>query len=324
MRKRKAAARDTISGIILLILVFALVVGLTLVALSRAKPHVDAAGQTPGYAQSAAELNPAGESQSGSTSADAVTGESFTVAPARRVLTALDAATAYRAYTDTCPDASAKLSRSGNGGQTWETADLGEAFGVSAVQRIISGVDGYVGAIAMEADACTQAQALTSFDGGAQWEVSGEALGQSWFIDPSAPSTIHTPQGTTTSAPCDVARLAPAGVTDLAIGCADGRVFTSPDGGVAWEGGAMVSGLDSLAAAQSGLYIAALVPECSGVQVTVLDWSLNEISGQCVGDADAKPGRTAISVGTDGSVWLWAGENMHRSVDDTATWVLTN
>lgn len=313
---KKPMSRGVRQGIALVAVLAVAVAALAVVSLKKTRPYVSNAGATPGYA---ATVEESGVTEPPVETAPLPSRQDLPIT--QRVLTATDGNNAYRAVTGSCPAAQTIVERTSDGGTTWTQTDLGALAPVSAVHRILVGLDGYAAVIALNRDDCNSAVAMVTFDGGTGWQGSAEVLGQTWRVDPANPAVIWDPVGASLDAPCPVMRLASAGTETAGLVCADGRIFATSDSGATWYDSTEMTDVDALSGSSEGFLAASIgVANCSGVQVSALDTSLGERANWCVEGAVSSPGLTAISVGGDGSFWLWAGDQMFRSLDGGTTW----
>lgn len=288
------------------------------VALGKSRELVPNAGATPGY--NAGGIHDAATAVSGEPTAKPQEPPKKAMTQMQRILTVVDEMNAYRAVTGSCPETPAIVEHTSDGGVTWVPVDLAPFAAASSVQRIVAGLNGYAAAIALNRDNCESALALVTFDGGIGWQGSVEALSQTWYVDPANAAVLHDPAGGTVDAPCAVSRLTSGGVETVGLVCKDTRLFASGDGGVTWTANTEILGIDSFAGHPGGFLAVSLDrPDCDGVQVSQLDFSLTVGQQVCVGKTAVEPGQTAISM-EENAAWLWAGDTIFHSSDGGATW----
>ncbi|MCW2956399.1 MAG: hypothetical protein JWO69_1268, partial [Thermoleophilia bacterium] len=193
--------------------------------------------------------------------------------------------------------------------------------GASQALRIEAVDSAYVFLITLDSENCGP-QFSATYTAGEAWEAYTDArLVGSWFVRPDARDRVVSPAGRH-GAPCEVAALAPRDEMEAAVLCSDRRVFRTFDSGRTWDDGVQVPGAVALDDTVAGYVVAATGLEgCDGVQIaTVLAEESDEsvdVRG-CV--PSAAPARD-VTVGAAGaSIWVWAGEEVSRSLDEGETW----
>jgi hypothetical protein len=156
-----------------------------------------------------------------------------------------------------------------------------------------------------------------SFDGGDTWQSQFGTDGVWHLQGPGQADSVHAPQGDVPS-PC-----APGSTIDLQVGlassavlCADGRVFTTGDGGITWQ----------LAGQQPG---ARAIAYGSDDEVRLASVGLNDCDGVAVGPVGGNGDGACMSIETSGPLGmafldqigvLVSEETVWRTEDGGATW----
>lgn len=322
MRRREAEKRNwtQVGGLIVLTIV---TIVLVLLVFKDARPDVPNAGQTPGYVATPAEKALVEDAQSPQ---EAPTGEdssppeeTATVSELSRVLGVQDGNVAYRAATGPCPQTAAVVEITQDGGGTWTPFDLGIYGSVRSLVRLIAGTDGFAYVATQDGTDCNTIQILQSYNYGTAWEIVPDGAALTWHINPSDATVLRGPQVGDVQAPCEVARIASATATDVAVVCSDARLASSVDAGANWTLLGPFPGAESMASTGDGYLLASTgVADCAGTKVSKFTVDLLEESSTCVADVVA-PGETAVAAG-DGAVWLWAGDTIRRSLDGGVSW----
>ena len=244
-----------------------------------------------------------------------------TVTPTR-LLTALDASTAWRASTGACPATSADPELTTDSGTTWESFDASIETDASTILTMSVVDDTEVSLVTLDVADCAP-QLVSTFVAGNQWKAYPERAAAEWYVDPATPNTVHSPSGGA-AAPCAaVASLAATDKSSAAVLCTEATVFTTQDAGETWSAPTSVPGAAALAATTGGYQVAVSNPAgCVGVSLRKIssDVVIDETNGACL-TGTVNTGETAISVAEDGTIWLWAGEAFGRSTDGGASWV---
>lgn len=239
-----------------------------------------------------------------------------------RILTALDATTAWRATTGACPQATASPELTTNGGATWKSTNATGPAKVTALQRIMVTSEKVASMIGLSQADCAP-QFVKTFIAGDNYASYPKELGSAWYVDPADRARLHSPSGDN-AAPCDVVvALATQDTKSAAVLCDNGQGYTTTDAAGSWFGPAAVPGAIALAAIDSG-YLAASAgrADCAGVQVLSLTNDLVATPIGCypvVGPVGTLAGKVALSHAS-GTTWLWAGNSLVRSTDNGATW----
>ena len=303
-----------------LIVLAAVVVVLTLLAMKKAHPDVPDAGETPGYDPSTSSFNEPvedtdGEESTGDDEEDKADG-AFSVAPAARVLSASDASVAYRAATGACPGAGATIEATVDGGGSWTAVNLVDYVAASGVQDLSAGSDGAAQVLAFSPEDCASPVMAATYSYGEEWmALEG---GEAWWFAPGT-ATLNGPGAKTVTAPCEVARLAVSG-GDLTVLCADSSLAFSQDEGDSWKQSESISGAQDVSVHGRTIYLAQTgASSCEGTAIQTYGPDLEVKATQCV-EGVASPGETTISVSDGGAMWLWAGEDLVKSVDGGETW----
>ncbi|GAB3611535.1 hypothetical protein GCM10027414_36610 [Humibacter ginsengiterrae] len=241
------------------------------------------------------------------------------VAPTR-MLAALDDQVAWRAATGACPATPAGLELTTNGGTTWRAADAGSLSGASSVLRITVASSTQAAAITLDKQNCA-VQYIRTYIAGANWATYNDQLAGSWYLDPSSPTTVHSPQGNV-AAPCPtMVGLAVRDASSAAVLCADHTVYRTSNAGAAWGTPLTVPGAVAVTASASGYATAATgIEGCAGVSVSSLDAGTGAATTSgCFATAAPQPGAVAMASGGN-TLWLWAGDALVRSGDGGASW----
>ena len=255
------------------------------------------------------------ESGGGDSPADAFS-------PAAQLIVATGEDSAYRAIAGSCPDGGSSIEVTEDGGATWASFDVGARLGIGAIQSLRPGNTGYASFVGQNLADCASASAGQTYTAGNDWEVAAGVLEVSWYIDPTNSQALVGPGGTPVEAPCALQQLTSNGNDSIAGLCTDGRVVSSSDAGASWTESEAIEGIDALAFAGDRILATALGhPSCTeGIAIQSLDSSLAVTAEMCAPDATAAAGQTSVSEGPGGTLWLLAGENVHRSSDEGASW----
>ena len=241
--------------------------------------------------------------------------------PPTRLLTALDASTAWRASTGACPASSADPELTTDSGATWETFNASIETDASSILSINVIDDKEASLVTLDIADCAP-QIVSTFVAGDQWRAYPERAAVEWYVDPATPETVHSPSGDA-AAPCEaVATLAATDASSAAVLCTDASIFTTTDAGKTWSAPASVPGAAALAATTGGYEVAVVNPAgCVGVSLVTVstDGGLDTAARACLA-ATVNRGESAISVAEDGTLWLWAGDALARSTDGGQSW----
>lgn len=228
------------------------------------------------------------------------------------MLAALDANTAYRGQTGSCPGSPASFEVTTDGGATWTA---GNTEGLTDLQSVEPSEGGIVTMVARDA-ACLIGRYRT-FVQGDDWEPTGE-VEPAWYVDGDA---VVGPGGSTTPCATGLVQAAGASPTSAAVLCASGQVLVTSDVGETWPTSPTGTGVVSIAAGPAGYVVAVTGDGCRGIRIVTIDPSGGSATapGACV-DADAAPGTVAVAGASDGTIWAWTGGVLARSSDGGATW----
>jgi len=246
--------------------------------------------------------------------------------PSIRLLSALDADTAWRATTGECPAAAAAPELTTDAGATWKGTDATGDVQVTALQSLHVVSNTLVELTGLAAADCAP-QFVKSFVAGDDYASYPKELASRWYVDPAERSIVHTPDGDV-AAPCSsVVALAPRTdvANEAAVLCDDTRVFITEDSAGSWSDPVQAPGAVNLAVTSVGYLVASVgLPECAGVQLVAMSArSSTATPTGCVpvdAPKEAMPGNVAISEAS-GTVWLWAGTVLRRSSDGGVTWL---
>lgn len=300
-------------GVLTLVLIF--------LALKTGRAEVPNEGETPGYQPSQTEQSGSVPSEEGTPASGEETTASgaATVPPLSRVLSMQDANVVYRAVTGPCPETTAVIENTHDGGVSWTNAEMSVYGAISSPLRILSGSDGYVSVAAQNGEDCASVVVLQSYSFGSTWEYVPDGGTVTWHISPTDPSVINVPGVGAVQAPCEAARLSTSSATSAAILCADTRMATTGDSGANWSVSEPFLGAEAIAASGEAFLLAQTgTADCDGTLVSQVSTNHSVLTSACV--PVAAPGQTAIAAATDGTAWLWAGETVAKSSDSGVTW----
>jgi hypothetical protein len=243
--------------------------------------------------------------------------------PPTRILSALDETTAWRAITGECPAAGAAPEMTTDAGESWSATDATAEVQITALQSLSVVSESQIELVGLDADDCAP-QFARSFVAGEDYSLAPNLLDDQWYVDPADRRTVQSPAGAV-EAPCDsVVALAPRTGTESAVLCADTEVFSTSDSGITWSNSLTIDGAVNLAVTEMGYVIATVgLPECAGVQLIAL--SVNPTTATPTGclpvdeAAETMQGNVAVSE-ADGTVWVWAGDSVMRSMDQGTSW----
>jgi len=246
---------------------------------------------------------------------DAVTTDSAgTVAPVRRLLSAVDGQEAWRASSGVCDGTDGVLEHTVDGGRTWAPVGLGA--GPGAVLALRAGTDS-VSIVVGAGDDC-EPTVRTSADDGRSWKdgVAGAAKAG------VGPNGLILSTGTV-DPPCSEPIQAYEGALTTAVVCADEVQWRSGDG--AWVGVPLV-GARSLADDGNSYLVARFgAATCAGAEIrsmpaTGVTPSTKSTVVGCAADADPDPDAPLAIARAGEAVWLWTGAEVRTSSDGGATW----
>jgi hypothetical protein len=241
-----------------------------------------------------------------------------TAVPVTRLVSALDAATAWRATTGACDSGGATVEVTADGGQTW-TKLRSPARALARVQALDD-----TRAFVIGAGADCVVKQYASRDAGATWQAPTAVVG-GWARRLDQPTQVLTPKEAAAT-PCgkavvvDLSRTSAAQAQAL---CADGSVVVTDDGGTTWSDSGDAPGAVALSnmLVDNTLttYGVRMVGACKGVQlVKVVKGSNAEIIA-CVPVANPERGTVGLSV-TERAAWIVAGNQTWTSQGDLTSW----
>ena len=252
------------------------------------------------------------------TPTPAATATGAKAVPVSRLVSALDAATAWRATTGTCDRGGAALELTSDGGQTW-TKLRSPTRAIARVQPLDATRVFTVGA---GAD-CTLKQYASS-DAGRTW-LAPTVISGGWARRLDKPTQVLAPKESAAT-PCgdgvvlDLSRTSASEAQSL---CADGSVVLTRDGGSTWTdsgdapGAIAISNL--LVDNRLTTYAVRLVGACKGVQlVEVVKGRAADVIA-CVPVPDARRGDVGLSV-TERAGWIVAGNQTWLARGDLTSW----
>lgn len=307
-----------IAGVIALAVVTLILI---FMALKTGRADVPTKGETPGYQPTHTQQSGAApaEGEEGPTEGEQSASGASTVPTLSRLLSMQDANVVYRALTGPCPETTAVVENTLDGGGSWSAVDLSVYGAVSSPSRILSGSDGYLSLAAQNGDDCASMVVLQSYSFGADWEYVADGAAVTWHISPTDASVINVPGVGGVQAPCEVARLSTSSTTSAAVLCTDTRMATTADSGANWAVSEPFLGAEAIAATGEIFLLAqAGTSDCEGTLVSQMSPGHAVLSSACV--PISAPGQTAIAAAGDGSAWLWAGDGLAKSADSGVTW----
>lgn len=191
------------------------------------------------------------------------------------------------------------LERSSDGGASWkDVTPTYRGIGQLLAVKAFAGDQGEI--VALMGDDC-EPQALRTFTYGQFWEPYDDVLANSWYIEPTEPSTVSRPGGTL-PLPCPDAHGLRSTTDVQALICAQTAYVLEPDG--AWEA-RPASGVVAMTVASGDVIVAHSTETCAGLALTRYSDAAPDRATDlgCVDDADPEaPTAVAIS-GTDAVVW---------------------
>ncbi len=243
--------------------------------------------------------------------------------PPTRLLSALNATTAWRATTGACPATAASPELSTDSGATWVKTDVTGPTKVTALQRIIVGSPASATMIGLSQAGCAP-ELVKTFVSGSNFASYPKELASAWYVDPSTRGVVHSPKGAQ-PAPCPaVVAIAPSDAKSAAILCSDHTVYATADAAVTWSPPVSVAGADNLAANVQGFVATATAnSKCTGVRLVSLSGTpLAVTATACLPlPVGASPPADQVAVSeASGTLWVWAGAHLKRSSDGGATW----
>ena len=250
----------------------------------------------------------------------------FTLAEAvtpTRIITALNATTAWRAQTGPCPATPAEPEYTLDGGATWTTTDATGPTGVTAIQSITVEADGIASMVALAGADCAP-EFVKTFVAGDNYRAYDDQLENNWYVNPDEPLTVVGPTGSADS-PCgQVVSLAPTSQTAAAVLCSDQTVFVTDSGGADWIGPVSAPSTVGISASVEGYRLASVgYAGCAGIQLGSLlpgQYAV-ELTGCLPIETITAESAADIAVSeADGSVWVWTQDQVSRSSNGGATW----
>jgi hypothetical protein len=303
-------------------IVLFLLVDIGLVALAVASTHsastASKAGPIPTFEATAPSSAPKAKPTPTPTPTPAV--EAPAVAPTR-ILTALNATTAWRATTGACPATPAAPELSTDSGATWKTTDATGPTRITALQRIIVGSPTSATMIGLNQAGCAP-ELVKTLSAGRTFAPYAAELASAWFVNPSTRGSVHSPAGDR-PAPCPaVVAIAPSGAKSAAILCADHTVYATSDAAATWSPPLAVPGAGNLAASAQGFLVTASADsQCAGVRLVSLAGNPLAAGTTACLPLAATPAAGLVAVSeASGTLWVWAGDSVKRSSDGGATW----
>jgi hypothetical protein len=241
--------------------------------------------------------------------------------PPTRILSALDATTAWRATTGPCPAATAAPERTTDSGASWASFNASIETDSSSILTMTVVDQTETSLVTLDATNCA-AQVVDTYVAGEEWANYPERASGRWFINPTNRAVVHTPNGDV-AAPCaSVAAFAARSSTAAGLLCSDGTFLRTTDAGATWGAAIALPGAVNLTSAGDGyLMVAQSQANCAGLQMLATD-ETTDAPLSIVGchEAAFNPGDVAVSSG-GGTLWLWAGDTISRSNDGGTTWL---
>lgn len=244
---------------------------------------------------------------------------------AQRVMTAIDGSTAWRVPTGPCPEAQVLPEVTRDAGAAWQPFDASAETDLRSVQRLIVSSAESIAIVGLAADDCSPSLVRT-YVGGIDWASYPDEVGSAWYIADGG-AGVHAPGGSVQPAcPAGAVAISVSGTDSAAALCADGSVAATVDAGRTWGAPVALPGVQALAPRSDGYLAAVLGGEgCAGVAIVALDRSgaaPTPVGCRAAsGDAASLAGLIALSESSDGTLWLWAGDEVARSEDRGATWL---
>ncbi|TFD70124.1 hypothetical protein [Cryobacterium sp. Hb1] len=240
--------------------------------------------------------------------------------PPTRILSALDANTAWRTLTGPCPATPAAPERTTDSGASWASFDASIETDASSILTMTVVDETETSLVTLDASDCAP-QVVDTYVAGEEWANYPERASARWFVNPSNRALVHTPNGDV-AAPCaSVAVLATRSSTAAALLCGDGTFLRTTDAGASWGAGIALNGGVNLTSTADGyLVVAQSQASCDGLQVLATGEPTEApLSIAGCRSAAFNPGDVAVSSGGE-TLWLWAGDALSRSNDGGATW----
>ena len=241
--------------------------------------------------------------------------------PPTRILSALDATTAWRATTGPCPAATAAPERTTDSGVSWASFNASIETDSSSILTMTVVDQTETSLVTLDATNCA-AQVVDTYVAGEEWANYPERASGRWFINPANRAVVHTPNGDV-AAPCaSVAAFAARSSTAAGLLCSDGTFLRTSDAGASWGAALALPGAVTLTSAGDGyLIVAQSQANCAGLQVLATGEATDApLAIDGCREVAFNPGDVAVSSG-GGILWLWAGDTISRSNDGGATWL---
>ena len=299
-------------------LVAFLAVDVALVALALRSGHGSSGALPPAQTGQTTRTAPLTTSPPTSTTRATTSPVAAKAVPVTRLVSAVDAATAWRATTGACDTGGATVEVTTDGGQTW-TKVRSPARALVRVQALDETRAFVIGA----GSDCLVKQ-FASRDVGQTWQAPTAVVG-GWARRLDEPTQVLTPKEAAAT-PCgesvvvDLSRTSAEQAESL---CADGSVVVTEDGGTTWSDSGDAPG----AVALSNLlvddnlttYAARIVGACKGVQLVEVVKGRTADVVACVPVANPQRGTVGLSV-TERGGWIVAGNETWLSQGDLTSW----
>ncbi|WP_386052425.1 hypothetical protein [Terrabacter terrigena] len=241
--------------------------------------------------------------------------------PVARLVSALDASTAWRASAGSCVAGGSRVEVTTDGGATW-TRLPSPARAVARVQLLSER-----GAFVIGAGAECEPRQYATRDAGQSWQPPTPVSG-GWARRLDEPTRVLSPKDPK-AAPCGTATvvdLSRTSATQAEALCGGGSVVVTNDGGHTWTDagsapGAVALGTRLVGGGTLGTYAVRVVAACQGLQVArvTADQGLDPVA--CVGADAVAPGQVGLSV-TPTAAWIVAGEQTWVASGDLTAWRL--
>ena len=262
---------------------------------------------------------PTGASTTSTTSAPSGPSAAPAAVPVARLVSALDATTAWRASAGSCVAGGARVEVTTDGGATW-TRLRSPARAVARVQPLSRSGAFVIGAGAE----CTPRQFATK-DAGQSWDPPTTVSG-GWARRLDEPTQVLAPRAARAT-PCGAAAvvdLARSSATRAEALCASGSVVATDDGGQTWADAGSAPGAVALGTRLTGsgtlsTYAVRVVPACPGYQVVRVAADSGAEPVACVRGESVARGQVGLSV-TGTAAWIVAGDQTWVSSRDLTSW----
>lgn len=245
-----------------------------------------------------------------------------TAVPPTRIITALNDKVAWRATTGSCPETPASPEYTLDGGITWTTTDATGPTDVTAIQSITVEDEGIASMIGLSAEDCSP-EFIKTFIAGDNYRSYPDQLEDAWYVDPANRSVLQTAGGEA-AAPCaDVVAFSARDNQSVAVLCVDQTIFVTSNSADTWSAALTISGAVNLAISETGYTIATVgKAECAGVQLSTLSAEgVITIAGCLDVDMPLSALSEVVCISeAEGSLWVWVGDIVKKSLDGGATW----